>query len=90
MEKMQKNSSAYRESLLIVRVSLMINQPDHSVTTILLMHTEIQETLNKTDEHRSTISILHLQILCFQHVMLLKTSLQGKLMMLTSWKFFKS
>ena len=55
-----KISSDHRESLLIVCVWLMKIQPDHFVTKILLTHAEIQEILYKTDEYRSTTSILRL------------------------------
>ena len=65
-------------------------QPDHFVTEILLKRAEIQEIFYKTDEYRSTTSILCLHSLCFQHVMFLKINLQGKLMTLTSRKFFGS
>lgn len=65
-------------------------QPDHFVTKILLTDAKIQEILYKTDKYRSTTSILCLYSLCFQHAMLLKINLQGKLMTLTSWKFFGS
>ena len=65
-------------------------QPDHFLTEILLKQAEIQEIFYKTDEYRSTTSILCLHSLCFQHVMFLKINLQGKLMTLTSRKFFGS
>ena len=73
-----KNSSDYRESLLIVCAWLMKIQPDHFVTKILLTHAEIQEILYKTDEYKSTTSILCLHSLYFRHAMLLKINLQGK------------
>ena len=90
MGKMQKKSSDYRESLLIVCVWLMKIQPDHFVTNILLTHAEVEEILYKTDEYRSATSILRLHSLCFQHAMLLKINLHGKLMTMTSRKFFGS
>ena len=83
-----KNSSDYRASLLIVCGWLMKKQPDHFVSKILLPHTEIQEILYQTDKDRRTTSILGLHSFCFQHAMLFKINLQGKLMTLTSRKFF--
>ena len=48
-ERDAKNSSEYRESLLIVCTRLMQNQPNHFAIEILLTHAEIQEILYKFD-----------------------------------------
>ena len=88
--KEAKNSSNYRESLLILCVWLSENHPRHFATEIFTTLVEIQEILYATDQHRNRASILRLQNICFKHAMLLKIHLQVCLKSLTSRKLFGS
>ena len=53
--KEAKNSSNYRESLLISCVWLTENHPGHFATEIFKTLNEIQEILYATDQHRSSV-----------------------------------
>ena len=88
--KEAKNSSNYRERLLILCVWLTEKHPGHFATEIFTTLVEIQEILYATDQHRNRVFILRLDNICFKHAMLLKIHLQGCLKPLTSRKFFGS
>ena len=88
--KEAKNSSNYRDSLVVVCIWLIKHYPNHVVTEIFTTLVEIQEILYATEEQTNRVSILLLQNVCFKHAMLLKLHIQGQLKSLTSRKFFGS
>ena len=88
--KIAKNSSDYRKSFLIVAKWFQNNCCNHVFKSIFLTSCEIQEILYSPDKNRSPQSVLHLYLVLFIHMLLIKINICGKLRKLTVHKFFGS
>ena len=86
--KEAKNSSDYRESLLIVCSWLIQYHPDHFATSLLKSFAEIQEIMYLPDSERDVYKVLRLSTTVFVHSILIQNHIQGKLHALTERKFF--
>ena len=64
--KEAKNSSNYRDSLVVVCFWLIKHYPNHFVTEILTILVEIQEILYVTEEQRNQVSIFSITKCLFQ------------------------
>ena len=84
-----KNTSNYRESLLILCIWLTENHPGYFPTEIITTLIEIQGIICNWPAQKSS-SILCFQNICFKHAMLLEIHLQGCLKSPTSHKLLGS
>ena len=78
-DKAARNSSDYRERLLHVCNWLIENHPSHYVTSLLKTMCEMQEILYLVDIFRNAHTILRVYNVTFQHSILIKKHIQGRL-----------
>ena len=88
--KEARNAADYRRSLLKVTQYLLLNFPEHFMTTILITMCEIQEIIYSPENNKNLQKILRLYTVTFKHAQEIKKHLRNNIKSLTSRKFFGS